>query len=273
MGKKRTGDEKKGDAAAIADVLAASNPGGVQKKVESILVKEGGAAGLKPLMKAFPKGTTQATAKKAISKMSSVYQHKAGDYILKNPRGKPVGRGKFYNLEIHGKGNLNMRLKPTNQSAQGDLRHGAPPKGKDGTQNTWTKGLYKLLNDDLKKMNEKHKRDTKSRKDKFKTMTVMISGGKHKKTGKWAPYRIKLPKSHFAVKRLPDGTQTVGLKSGKATPAMKKAWQNFTDEYGVFVRKDTKGTEFRFIPSKKAEHRGAYHDRFRRQVGGAKRSR
>lgn len=214
MSKNRTGEEKKGDAAAIADILAASNP-----------------------------------------------------------RGKPTGRGKFYNLEVHPKKNLNMKLKPTNESAQGDLRHGTPPKGKDGSQNSWTFGLYKLLNDDLKKMNEKHKRDTKSRKDKFKTMTVMISGGKHKKTGKWAPYRIKLPKSHFSTKRLPDGTQTIGLKSGKATPAMKKAWKQFKEEYGIFVRNDNKGTEFRFTPSKKAEHRGAYQDRFRRQVGGAKRSR
>lgn len=213
-GKERTGGQKKGDAAAIADVLAASNP-----------------------------------------------------------RGKPQGRGKFYNLEIHAKSNLNMKLKTTNTAAQGDLRHGAPPKGKDGSQNSWTKGLYSLLNKDLTALNEKHKRDTKSRKDKFKTMTVMISGGKHKKTGKWAPYRIKLPKSHFSVVRLPNGTQTVGLKSGKATPAMRKAWQNFTDEYGVFVRNDNKGTQFRFTPSKKADHRGAYQDRFRRQVGGAKRSR
>lgn len=273
MSKNRTGEQKKGDAAAIADVLAASNPGGAQKKVESILVKEGGAAGLKPLMKAFPKGTTQATAKKAISMMPSVTQHSAGDYILKNPRGKPTGRGKYYNLEVHAKSNLNMKLKPTNTKGQGDLRHGAPPKGKDGTQNTWTKGLYKLLQADVEAINKKHMRDKKTRKPKLPELTVMISGGKHKKTGKWAPYRIKLPKSHFATSRLPDGTQSVGLRSGKATPAMKKAWQNFTDEYGLFVRNDNKGTEFRFTPSKKAEHRGAYQDRFRRQVGGAKRSR
>jgi len=214
MGKNRTGQEKKGDAAAIADVLAASNP-----------------------------------------------------------RGKPTGRGKYFNLEVHTKSNLNMKLKPTNTKGQGDLRHGAPPKGKDGSQNTWTKGLYKLLRDDIDSLNKKHMRDKKTRKPKYPDLTVMVSGGKHKKTGKWAPYRIKLPKSHFATSRLPDGTQSVGLRSGKATPAMKKAWRNFTDEYGIFVRNDNKGTEFRFTPSKKAEHRGAYQDRFRRQVGGAKRSR
>jgi ADP-ribose pyrophosphatase YjhB (NUDIX family)/FMN phosphatase YigB (HAD superfamily) len=60
------------------------NPGGIQSQVESILIKEGGAAGLKPLKAAFPKGTTKAQAVKAIAKMSSVYQHPAGDYILKD---------------------------------------------------------------------------------------------------------------------------------------------------------------------------------------------
>jgi 8-oxo-dGTP diphosphatase len=64
---------------------SANNPGGIQSKVESILIKEGGAAGLKPLKAAFPKGTTKAQATAAIAKMSSVYQHPAGDYILKNP--------------------------------------------------------------------------------------------------------------------------------------------------------------------------------------------
>ena len=44
----------------------------------------------------------------------------------------------------------------------------------------------------------------------------MVTGGKHKKTGKWAPTALP-PKSHFATSRLPDGTQSVGLRSGKAT--------------------------------------------------------
>ena len=60
-----------------------TNPG-AQSKVEKILIKEGGAAGLKPLLEAFPKGTTKAQAKKAISQMTSVYQHPAGDYILES---------------------------------------------------------------------------------------------------------------------------------------------------------------------------------------------
>ena len=184
---------------------------------------------------------------------------------LGNPRGKPTGRGKFYTLQLHPKGQLSMKLKPTTASGQGDARHGDPPKGKDGSQSTWSKGLYKLLDEDIEKMNAKHRKNKKTRSDKFPKMGVMVTGGKLKKTNKWAPYRIKLPKSHFTVGRTPEGTQRIGLKGNKATPALTKAWQNFTDEYGMFVRKDTKSTEFRFIPSKKAADQGAYFQRVRQQ--------
>ena len=61
-----------------------SNPGSLELKVQAILIKEGGAAGLKPLKAAFPKRTTKAQAVEEIAKMSSVYQHPAGDYILKD---------------------------------------------------------------------------------------------------------------------------------------------------------------------------------------------
>ena len=54
-------------------------------KVRNILVKEGGASGIDPLMKAFPKGTTKKKARKLLTKVHDVYQHEAGDYILRNP--------------------------------------------------------------------------------------------------------------------------------------------------------------------------------------------
>ena len=87
-----------------------NNPGGIQSKVESILIKEGGAAGLKPLKAAFPKGTTKAQATSAIAKMSSVYQHPAGDYILKNP-----GHSENYMVprDIHRLGKAADRLEET----------------------------------------------------------------------------------------------------------------------------------------------------------------
>ena len=256
--------EKRDAAAELAEALG--NPG-VQSKVESILVKEGGAAGLKPLMKAFPKGTSQASAKKAISMMTSVTQHRAGDYILKNPRGKPQGRGKFLALQIHPKTQLDMKLKPTSASGTGDKRHGAPPKGKDGSQNQWTKGLKNILQSRIDEMNKKMKKD-KSKKQKYPDIGLMVTGGKHKKTGKWAPYRIKLPKSHFVKQRLPDGTEIIGLKKSLADKELVNAFQKFTDEYGQF-KVQRKDNEMYFIPHK----RGAYYDKVRRQIGGAKGSR
>jgi hypothetical protein len=69
------------------------NPGGARMNpshelaVKDILIDEGGASGLKPLMKAFPKGTTEAQARIMLSKVPDVYLHPAGDYILMNPGG------------------------------------------------------------------------------------------------------------------------------------------------------------------------------------------
>ena len=214
--------------------------------------------------------TEGATKSKAMNRKEKIDAATEMAEALGNPRGKPVGRGKFYTLELHPKTQLDMKLAVTTASGQGDARHGRGPKGKEGSQNTWTKGLYKVLDADIEARNAKHRRDKKTRKDKFPKMGLMITGGKHKKTGAFAPYRIKVPKSHFTIGRTPGGVQSIGLQSGKASPAIKAAWQKFTDEYGVFVRKDTKSTQFRFIPSKKAEHRGAYYDKLRRQVGAKK---
>ena len=51
--------------------------------------KEGGAAGLEPLMEAFPEGTTKKQAKSFIAyKIDAVYQHGDGDYILKEKASK-----------------------------------------------------------------------------------------------------------------------------------------------------------------------------------------
>lgn len=215
----------------------------------------------------FVKGE-QLSKKKDKSSASSAKQ--IAD-ILDNPRAK--GRGKFFHMQLHPKTQLDMKLAQTTGSGQGDIRHGRPPKGKDGSQNQWSKGLYNALNKRIEELNAKHKRDTKSRKDKFPKITVMVHGGTLKKTGKFAPYMIKLPRSHFTTKRLPSGEMTVGLRAKMADPELMKMWQNFTDEYGIFVKSATKSEHYRFVPSKKADHRGAYQDKVRRQTGAAKRSR
>ena len=61
------------------------NPGHAMKVID-ILIHEGGASGLKPLMKAFPKGTTKKQAQELLKEVPDVYLHPAGDYILMSPR-------------------------------------------------------------------------------------------------------------------------------------------------------------------------------------------
>ena len=186
---------------------------------------------------------------------------------LGNPRGKPQGRGKFLALQIHPKNQLDMKLKPTSKSGTGDKRHGGPPKGKDGSQNKWTMGLKNVLESRIKEMNFKMRKD-KSKKQKYPDIGLMVTGGKHKKTGNWAPYRIKLPKSHFVKSRLPDGTEVIGMKKSLSDKELVDAWRRFTNEYGMF-KVQRKDNEMYFIPHK----RGAYYDKVRRQIGKAKGSR
>jgi hypothetical protein len=186
---------------------------------------------------------------------------------LGNPRGKPQGRGKFLALQIHPKTQLDMKLRATSKSGTGDKRHGGPPKGKDGSQNKWTMGLKNILESRIKEMNFKMRKD-KSKKQKYPDIGLMVTGGKHKKTGNWAPYRIKLPKSHFVKSRLPDGTEVIGMKKSLSDKELVDAWRRFTNEYGMF-KVQRKDNEMYFIPHK----RGAYYDKVRRQIGKAKGSR
>lgn len=57
-------------------------------RVRYILDQEGGASGLAPLMKAFPKGTTNKEARKMLTKIHDVRKHRSGDYIWENPEDK-----------------------------------------------------------------------------------------------------------------------------------------------------------------------------------------
>jgi hypothetical protein len=128
-------------------------------------------------------------------------------------------------------------------------------------------GLKNILQSRIDDMNKKMKGD-KSKKQKYPDMGLMVHGGILKKTGNWAPYRIKLPKSHFVKSRLPDGTEVIGLKKSLADKELVAAWRKFTDEYGMF-KVQRKDNEMFFIPHK----RGAYYEKVRRQIGGAKGSR
>ena len=67
-----------------------------------------------------------------------------------NPRGKPTGRGKYYNLEVHAKSNLDMKLKPTTSGGQGDLRHGAPQRAKTALKTLGRKDFTSSFKQTLK---------------------------------------------------------------------------------------------------------------------------
>ena len=194
------------------------------------------------------------------------------DALRPNPRGKPIGRGKFYYVQVHPKSQLAMKRKGTTSKGKGDVRHGSTPPKSAGGQNKWMKGLYKVLQDRIDTGNRKQGKGM-SKKQKFPDMGAAVIGGKHKKTGEWVPYLIKLPKSHFKMVRHPSGFQTVGLKKGKGDKELLEAWRKFTDEYGSLERKPSASIDFLFKPKAGEEYRGAYQDRHRRKVGDAKRSR
>ena len=62
-------------------------------EVKKILKKEGGAAGLKPLKAAFPKGTNKAQAQRMLEQMPGVVLHADGDYILVDTLANPAKGG------------------------------------------------------------------------------------------------------------------------------------------------------------------------------------
>jgi hypothetical protein len=165
-----------------------------------------------------------------------------------------------------------MSRKETTSKGKGDVRHGSTPPKSAGGQNKWMKGLYKVLQDRIDIGNRKQGKGM-SNKQKFPDMGAAVTGGKHKKTGEWVPYLIKLPKSHFKMVRHPSGFQTVGLKKGKGDKELLEAWRKFTNEYGSLERKPSASIDFLFKPKAEEEYRGAYQDRHRRKVGDAKRSR
>ena len=148
-----------------------------------------------------------------------------------NPKAK--GRGKFLFLEIHPKSQLTMKR------GTGEQKH-----GKSTNTAKWTKGLNKVF-----------------------PGTQLIQVGKHKKTGEEAPYRIRLPISHFkGVTHPTEGYRTIGMKKGDSK--LKAAWQKILDTYGMPKHSPTKGTYYRFTIDKSI--RGPYYDDVRRKVGKAK---
>lgn len=148
----------------------------------------------------------------------------------------PVGRGKFLFLEVHPKSQLKMKR------GSGEEKHG---QSKDTSK--WTKGL------------NKHFPGIK-----------LVQVGKLKATGEDAPFRIRLPISHFKPVTHPTkGYKTIGMKKGDKK--LEATWQKIVDTYGMPKMASVKGTYYRFIVDK--TERGSYYDGVRRKTGKAKASR
>jgi hypothetical protein len=148
----------------------------------------------------------------------------------------PVGRGKFLFMEIHPKSQLKMKR------GSGEEKHG---QSKDTAK--WTKGL------------NKHFPGIK-----------LVQVGKLKATGEDAPFRIRLPISHFKPVTHPTkGYKTIGMKKGDKK--LQATWQKIVDTYGMPKMASVKGTYYRFIIDK--TERGSYYDGVRRKTGKAKASR
>ncbi len=156
----------------------------------------------------------------------------------KNPKysvskkGGPQKRGKFLFMEIHHKNRLDMKRKASGQ-------HGA-------SKNTakWSKGLNKV----------------------FPGMQL-VQTGTLKSTGEEAPYRIRLPTTHF--KRVTDaktGKPTIGIKKGGAK--LEKIWKDLKSTYGTPKHTPDKGTHHRYIIP--VDQQGSYQAGVRRKVGKAK---
>lgn len=151
-------------------------------------------------------------------------------------KSNPVGRGKFLFLEVHPKSQLKMKR------GSGEEKHG---QSKDTSK--WTKGL------------NKHFPGIK-----------LVQVGKLKATGEDAPFRIRLPISHFKPVTHPTkGYKTIGMKKGDKK--LQATWQKIVDTYGMPKMASVKGTYYRFIVDK--AERGSYYDGVRRKTGKAKASR
>ncbi len=156
----------------------------------------------------------------------------------KNPRKNPKGRGNFLFLEVHPKNQLEMKR------GAGEHKHG---KSKDTTK--WSKGL-----------------------NKFFPGVQMVQVGKLKRTGQDAPYRIRLPTSHFKPATHPTkGYKTIALKKEKSNKQLVAAYQRLINAYGLPKMSSSAGTHYRFIIPK--DERGSYYTAVRRQTGKAKASR
>ena len=165
-------------------------------------------------------------------KLQDAVKPKSNPKYSVSKKGGPQKRGKFLFMEIHHKNKLEMKRKASGQ-------HGA-------SKNTakWSKGLNRVF-----------------------PGLQLVQTGTLKSTGEEAPYRIRLPTTHFKrVTHPTTGKPTIGIKKGDAK--LKTIWQNLLDTYGMPKHTPDKGTHHRYIIP--VNQQGSYQDEVRRKVGKAK---
>ena len=162
----------------------------------------------------------------------------------KKPRKNPKGRGKLHYVEIWPKTQITMkRREPAKGKQPGETRHGSG-KSKQG-QTYWTRGVNKSLPE-----------------------YQMLQMGTLKRTGEEAPYRIRFPTSHFAI-RFHEGVgyKTLMPKKDKANKAFIKAYEDFLKFYGFPKHMPSKDTYNRFIIPKDEMKQSEYFEEVRSRAG------
>ena len=155
---------------------------------------------------------------------------KSGGVVMPNAE----GRGKYFVIELHSKSALKMKRKSPSGKVKGEMRHG---QSKNATK--WSVGLNKLF--------PGHQ---------------WVQTGTLKKTGKEAPYRIRLPIEDFRPVTHPTlGYKTLDLRRDKANKKKVAAWNKLLKFYGTPKMSPSKDTHYRFVIDKK--NRGTYYDGLR----------
>jgi len=173
----------------------------------------------------------------------------------KKPKNAANKRGKYLYIELHHKNKLDMTRRGPGQKsglAPGETRHG---KGKiKKTQGYWMKNLNKALGEAGK--------------------AQMMQVAHLKSTGEEAPYRLRVPISHFGVVMDPDrGYKTIGMKKDKQNKELVTAWKKLVHEYGAPKHSPSKDTHFRFIIPKSERAESPYYQGLRARAGKKNNSR
>jgi hypothetical protein len=175
--------------------------------------------------------------------------------MKKNPRKNPKGRGKFLSVEIWPKSQLTMpRRDKKTQSGKGvisgETRHGLSSH-KTGYAK-WTMGLDQFFK--------------KADGNKWQ----MLQMGILKKTGEEAPYRIRLPISHFKTVSNHSEAGYKTIVPFKGSPQMKAAYAKLVKQYGWPKHAPSKDTYMRFIIPNKAKLKSPYYKSVRKKAGAKK---